>query len=249
LNCQNCRRGCECQCDNLKFGGYSVDGSFQQYVRSYIYHVTPIPDNISSPDACPILCAGVTVWKAIRDADTRVGDWAVIPGAGGGLGHLGIQYCVAKGLRVIAVDAADKKDACLKLGATTFIPFNTKDLVAEIIKETDGRGAHLALVLPASSEAYTQACKYVRSNGCVMAVGLVPEDNAELPVNRIIIGAVRFQGSLTGNRQDAIEALELAAIGKVKATIEVRPMSQINQIVEDLEAGKITGRVVMDVSK
>ena len=88
---------------NAKLSGFTVDGTFSQYVVSWVTHVTPIPDQLSSAEAASILCAGITVYRAIKYSNTKIGDWIVLPGAGGGLGHLAVQYAVAMGLRVVAI--------------------------------------------------------------------------------------------------------------------------------------------------
>jgi len=251
LNCEMCRKGYESLCFNSKFGGLGYEGTFQQYVKSYLNSVTPIPDKVTSEEACPVLCAGVTVYRAIREAETRVRDWIVIPGAGGGLGHLAIQYATAKGLRVLAVDAAEKRKICLELGAEKFIDFKESgdDLVKHIIEATDGRGPHCALIAAASPKAYAQAVMYVRPSGYVMAVGLSGDGMAQLPINRFVVAGLKMVGGLTGNRQDVIEALELVAAGKVKVIHEVRPMSEVNGVIEDMRKGAILGRVVLDIAK
>ncbi|KAJ7505728.1 mannitol-1-phosphate dehydrogenase [Mycena galericulata] len=162
LNCEQCRKGREQNCLNAKLSGYTVDGTFQQYVVSYVNHVTPIPEGFDSNAAASILCAGVTVYRAIKYSQTSPGDWIVLPGAGGGLGHLAIQYAKVAGLQVIAVDTgADKKKLCLELGADKWIDFKeSKDIVKEIQAITDGFGAHSAVVTAASpqKEYYKTAC-------------------------------------------------------------------------------------------
>jgi propanol-preferring alcohol dehydrogenase len=157
--------------------GFNVDGTFQQFVVSYVNHVTPIPEGYDSFEAASILCAGVTVYRAIKNSQTQMGNWIVLPGAGGGLGHLAIQYARARGLRVIAIDTGDeKKELCLRLGAEKWIDFReSKDLVKDIRDITDGLGAHAAIVTAANGAAYQQAVDYLRSGGTLMAVGLPGE--------------------------------------------------------------------------
>lgn len=90
-------------CPNQQLSGFTTDGTFQQYVVSWVSHVTPIPEGLDSFEAASILCAGVTVYRALKYSKTHIGDWVAIPGAGGGLGHLAVQYATAMGLRVLAV--------------------------------------------------------------------------------------------------------------------------------------------------
>jgi alcohol dehydrogenase, propanol-preferring len=161
-------------CAQAKLSGFSVDGTFQQYVVSYVNHVTPIPAGLDSSAAASILCAGVTTYRAIKYSGAQQGDWIVLPGAGGGLGHLAVQYARARGLRVVAIDTgAEKKALCEKLGAEKWIDFKeTKDLVQAIKDATDGLGPHVAVVTAATGVAYQQAVDYLRPGGTLMAVGL-----------------------------------------------------------------------------
>lgn len=166
LNCEVCREGQEATCGHSQTSGYSVDGSFQQYAVSYTRHLTPIPEGLPLEVAAPseslfehfsanaeltslpfspkVLCAGVTVWKAIKQSNTKPGDYILIAGAGGGLGHLAVQvgwlllarptlrlplflqYAAAMSLRVIAVDSGEeKKKLCASYGAEIFLDFST----------------------------------------------------------------------------------------------------------------------------
>jgi len=251
LNCESCRKGREQNCPDAKLSGFTVDGTFAQYVVSYLQHVTPIPDGIDSFDAASILCAGVTVYRAIKNSDTNIGDWIVLPGAGGGLGHLAVQYASQMGLRVVAVDSgAEKKELCLQLGAEKWIDFHeSKDLVKDIKDACDGLGAHCALVTAATGTGYQQAIDYLREGGTLMAVGLPGEATLEASIFFTVFKSLNIKGSYVGNRQDAIEALDIAARGKVKCHYVVRGLSDLKDIYEGLEKGTVAGRVVLDISK
>lgn len=147
-------------CKSAQCSGYTVDGSFQQYAVSYTSQLTPIPDGLPLDDAAPILCAGVTVYKAIKEANVKAGEWLVIPGAGGGLGHLAVQYANGMGLRVIAIDTgSEKEQLCRKLGAEKWIDFKKeKDIVKAVQAAVpDGLGPHAAVVAAAGGAAYEQA--------------------------------------------------------------------------------------------
>jgi alcohol dehydrogenase, propanol-preferring len=146
-----------------------------------VNHVTPVPDGLDSAAAASLMCAGVTVYRALKNSGAQHGDWLVLPGAGGGLGHLALQYARARGIRVIAIDTGDAKRAlCEKLGAEKWIDFKeTTDLVSVIQQVTGGLGAHLALVAATTAEAYQQAVDYLRPGGTLIAIGL-PGNNAKL---------------------------------------------------------------------
>ncbi|KAG6815554.1 hypothetical protein H0H87_000606, partial [Tephrocybe sp. NHM501043] len=233
LNCEQCRKGREQNCVDAKLSGYTVDGTFSEYVVSFVRHVTLIPKNLDSNAAASILCAGVTVFRALKYSQTTEGDWVVLPGAGGGLGHLAIQYAKDMGLRVIAIDSgAEKKKLCQDLGADVWIDFKTsKDIVSDVKKATDGLGAHSAIVTTASSSGYTQAVDYLRCGGTLMAVGLPGKANLEasifFTVFKHAVQSISILGSYVGNRQDAIEAIEIAARGAVKCHYAVKTIDDL----------------------
>ncbi|KAG6865643.1 hypothetical protein C0991_000813 [Blastosporella zonata] len=251
LNCEQCRKGREQNCVEAKLSGYTVDGTFSEYVVSFVRHVTPIPKGLDSNAAASILCAGVTVFRALKYSQTTEGDWVVLPGAGGGLGHLAIQYAKDMGLRVIAIDSgAEKKKLCHDLGADVWIDFKTsQDVVADVKKATDGLGAHSAIVTTASSTGYTQAVDYLRCGGTLMVVGLPGKANLEASIFFTVFKSISILGSYVGNRQDAIEAIDIAARGRVKCHFELRKIDDLQKIYEDMTKGAISGRVVVNFSK
>ncbi|EJD02297.1 mannitol-1-phosphate dehydrogenase [Fomitiporia mediterranea MF3/22] len=248
LDCEFCRKGAEMNCVNAQLSGYTVDGTFSQYVVSFVHHVTPIPKNLDSAGAASILCAGVTVYKALKNSNTKVGDYVVIPGAGGGLGHLAVQYARAMGLRVIAIDTGEDKEKLVKkLGAESWIDFKqSKDLVADVKAASGGLGPHASIVVASHVSAYTQAVDYLRPTGTLVVVGL---PNAPLGANVFwtVFKSITIVGSYVGNRQDAIESLEIAAAGHVKVYYELKDIKDLKDVYESMEQGKVAGRVVLKV--
>ncbi|OCH86803.1 GroES-like protein [Obba rivulosa] len=251
LDCEPCRKGLEQSCEKAKCSGFTVDGTFSEYVVSYVSHVTPIPPELSSDEAASILCAGLTVYRAIKYSNTHIGDWIVLPGAGGGLGHLGVQYATAMGLRVVAIDTgAEKKELCLKLGAEKWIDFReTKNLVQDIKDATGGKGAHAAVITAANGEAYAQAIDYLRPGGTLVVVGLPAHAKLSADIFFTVIKSINIVGSYVGNRQDAREALDIAARGKVKCFFAKKPLSALPEVYEGLEQGTIVGRVVLSMKE
>ena len=247
LNCESCKKGLEQNCPQAKLSGFTVNGTFSEYVVSYVNHVSKIPESLPSDEAASILCAGVTTYRAIKYSETQVGDWIALPGAGGGLGHLAIQYAKAKGLRVLAIDTgADKKALCEKLGVDAWIDFKeSKDIVADVQKATDGLGPHSALVTSASSSGYQQAVDYLRPGGTLMAVGLPGSAKLEASIFFTVLKSVKIIGSYVGNRRDADEALAIAANGHIKVSFLKKGLSDLKSVYDDLDAGKVAGRVVL----
>ncbi|KAG2139546.1 chaperonin 10-like protein [Suillus cothurnatus] len=251
LNCEQCRNGREQNCPKARLSGFTVDGTFAQYTVSYVHHVTPIPPNLDSNAAASILCAGVTVYRALKYSRAKIGEWVVLPGAGGGLGHLAVQYAVAMGFRVVAIDTGlEKKNLCLELGAEKWIDFReAKDIVQAVREACDGEGAHCAVVTTASGSGYTQAVDYLRAGGTLMAVGLPGEAKLEASIFFTVFKSINIIGSYVGNRQDAVEALEIASRGKAVVRYECKGLSELTEVYDALKEGKVAGRIILEMSK
>ncbi|GAA5919331.1 hypothetical protein JCM21900_005559 [Sporobolomyces salmonicolor] len=250
LNCELCRTGYESSCPQLQLHGFTVDGSFQQYAVSFARHVTPIPEGLPLSLASPILCGGLTVYKAIKNCRTKPGDMIVISGAGGGLGHLAVQYATAIGLQVVAIDTGDdKKKLCASYGADKFVDFmEHKDpaaLIDAVKKVCDGLGPHAAVIAAAGAAAYEQALQYLRPSGTLVAVGLPHDAYIKANVFWTVLRNLHIVGSHVGNRQDAIEALDFAARGKVAPRIEIAPLSKLPEVYDRMDKGLLPGRVVL----
>ncbi len=242
--CEFCLSGWETLCPEQKNSGYSVNGSFAQYALGQADYLGRIPKDLSFVDAAPILCAGVTTYKGLKETGTRAGEWVVISGAGG-LGHVAIQYAKAMGLHVAAVDLGPEKIALAKkLGAELAIDAKTQDPPTEIQKQIGG--AHGVLVTAVSTVAFKQAIGMLRRGGTCVLNGLPP---GEFPVSifDIVLNGYTIRGSIVGTRLDLEEALSFAAEGKVKAIIETQPLESINDVFQRLKTGKVNGRVVLGI--
>lgn len=240
--CEHCRTGWETLCEEQQNGGYSVDGSFGQYMLVDERFAARIPDGVDPVEIAPILCAGVTVYKGLKVTDTRPGQWVVISGVGG-LGHVAVQYAVAMGLRVVAVDIADDKLAlATRLGAEVVVNASTTDPV-EAVQEATG-GAHGVLVTAVHPSAFGQAIGMTRRGGTIVFNGLPPGD-FPAPIFDIVLKGLTVRGSIVGTRQDMVEAIDFYARGQVKPTWQARRLEEINDILEEMRGGQIEGRVVI----
>ncbi|KAG7086269.1 hypothetical protein E1B28_002235 [Marasmius oreades] len=250
LRCDLCRRGKESSCPFQRSHGFTDHGTFAEYCVSYTDYVTPIPESLESAAATPILCAGVTVYKALKETKAIIGEWVAISGAGGGLGHLAVQYAVAMGFRVIAIDSGlSKKELCHKLGAEKWVDFmESKDVVKEVQEATGGLGSHAAVIAVGNATPFNQALLYLRPSGTLVCVG-VPAAGAMLnvPLNMLVPKCLNIVGTSTGNRQDMAEALNIVASGKVRCHHEVKPLDEVNNVMEDMHQAKLTGRVVLKI--
>ncbi|KAF9262435.1 NAD(P)-binding protein [Marasmius fiardii PR-910] len=252
LKCEFCQTGWETGCTlaATRIHGLIMHGTFQEYAVSYTDYVTPIPEGLDVAEATPLLCAGLTVYRALKQTKTRAGQWVAIPGAGGGLGHLAVQFAVHQGLKVIAIDTgAEKKALCMKLGAEQWIDFKeTEDLVNDIVQAAGGEGPHAAVIATGHPRPFNDALQYLRKTGTLVAVG-VPGGGAELNVPiRLLIGKLlNIVGTLVGTQQDMEEVLKLAAAGKIRCKVDIRKLEDVNQVMDDLLAGNVQGRVVMKI--
>ena len=244
MRCEYCETGWETLCAHQHNTGYSCDGGFAEYVIASAPFVGRLPKDVDFHAIAPILCAGVTTYKGLKETEARPGEWVAISGIGG-LGHVAIQYAKAMGLHVVALDIAEDKLALARAtGADIAIDARSPDAVAEVLKATGG-GAHGVLVTAVSPPAFSQALKVVRRKGTVSLVGLPPGD-FPTPIFDVVLKRVTVRGSIVGTRRDLDEALAFAAEGKVKAEIRKAPLSAINTIFADLKAGRIEGRMVLD---
>lgn len=247
LKCEYCCRGFEVRCASASMHGFTVDGSFAEYAVAWADYVTPIPDSVHSAAVTPFLCAGVTVYRGLKLIDHQPGDWIAIPGAGGGLGHLAVQYAKHMGFRVIAIDSGEeKRDLCLSLGAEKWFDFRESgsNLVDDVIAAADGKGPHAALITAASAVSFTQASFYLRPGGILVGVG-VPPGTFDIPFGVLIGKQLKIFGSALGSPQDTIEAIDYAVQGKVKCQYSVRPLEDLDSILTDLQRGDVAGRVVI----
>ena len=241
--CEYCITGWETLCENQNDSGYSVDGSFAEYAIGHADYVGRLPDNVDYKSIAPILCAGVTTYKGLKETETRPGEWVAISGIGG-LGHVAVQYAKAMGLKVVALDVGAEKLALAEdLGADATVNARDNDAVEQVMQLTGG-GAHGMLVTAVSPPAFSQALRLVRRKGTISMVGLPPGE-FPTPIFDVVLKRITLRGSIVGSRKDLAEALAFAADGKVKAHIHEKRLEDINSVFDDLENGKVDGRIVI----
>ena len=244
-HCEYCLTGWETLCPAQQNTGYSVPGSYAEYVLADPNYVGHLPDALSFQEAAPLLCAGVTVYKGLKETEVRPGQWVVISGVGG-LGHLAVQYAKAMGMRVAAVDvAADKLALAQALGAELVVNAEQEDPVA-VIQQKLG-GAHGVLVTAVSRPAFAQGVAMLRRRGTLALVGL-PPGSFELDIFDVVLTRKTVRGSIVGTRQDLTESLAFAATDQVKVHYQCERLENINQVLAALQAGTVPGRVVLDLA-
>ncbi|KAI1194878.1 dehydrogenase-like protein [Nemania serpens] len=252
MSCSFCRTTDEPLCAAAALSGYTVDGSFQQYAIGKAAHVARIPKDCDLEAIAPVLCAGLTVYKGLKESGARPGEFVAIVGAGGGLGSMALQYARAMGLHTIAIDGgAEKEKMCKELGASAYVDFTTSKSIVEDVKKAtpEGLGPHAVLLLAVSEKPFQQASDYVRSHGTIVCVGLPANAYLKAPVFDTVIRMINIKGSYVGNRQDTVEAIDFFRRGLIKAPYKVVGLSQLQEVFDLMEAGQIAGRYVVDTSK
>ncbi|ANW01412.1 alcohol dehydrogenase AdhP [Bradyrhizobium icense] len=245
MRCEYCETGWETLCEHQHNTGYSVNGGFAEYVVASAAFAARLPAGADFAAIAPILCAGVTTYKGLKETDTRPGEWVVISGIGG-LGHVAVQYAKAMGLKVVALDIAeDKLKLARAAGADHAVNAMSADAVDSVLRDTGG-GAHGVLVTAVSTAAFAQALKMVRRKGTVSLVGLPPGE-FPTPIFDVVLKRITVRGSIVGTRRDLDEAIAFAAEGKVHSEITRAPLADINAIFDRMKSGKIDGRMVLDM--
>jgi alcohol dehydrogenase, propanol-preferring len=239
--CEFCREGNENLCVRQRITGVTVDGGYAEYAKAPASHVVKIPATLSSEQAAPLLCAGVTVHRALKQASLRAGERLAVFGVGG-LGHLAVQMGRASGAEIIAIDVSDHKlELAKSLGASRTLNAAT----AEVVKELRGSGGvHVALVTSAAKSAYDMAFSCVRPTGTLLVVGL-PAKDISFPPILMAAGEIKIKASAVGTREDLREILALGATGKVHCEVATRPLDEIQNILGQLTRGEIAGRVAL----
>ena len=201
-----------------------------------------------------MLCAGITTYAALRKSNVKSGQWVVVSGAGGGLGHIAIQLA-AKGMamRVIGIDVSAKKNLIMDCGAEHFIDLAANDdtsIAEEVLKITGGLGASGIIVCTASNKAYAQSLDFLRFNGTVVCVGMPegePQPIAKSYPQSLVFKQANITAVAVGSRRDAIECLDFAARGIVKTHYQVKKMEDLTEVFRQMKEETLIGRVVLDL--
>ena len=244
--CEYCTTGRETLCRTVKNAGYSVDGGMAEQCIVTADYAVKVPEGLDPAQASSITCAGVTTYKAIKEAKVEPGQWVVLYGAGG-LGNLAVQYAKKVfNAHVIAVDINNDKLALAKeVGADIVINGLEVEDVPGLIKEKTNCGAHSAVVTAVSKVAFNQAVESVRAGGRIVAVGL-PSEMMDLSIVKTVLDGIQVIGSLVGTRKDLEEAFQFGAEGLVVPVIQKRPVEDAIAVFDEMAAGTIQGRMVLD---
>ncbi|AXI66813.1 MULTISPECIES: alcohol dehydrogenase AdhP [Streptococcus] len=244
--CEYCTTGRETLCRTVKNAGYSVDGGMAEQCIVTADYAVKVPEGLDPAQASSITCAGVTCYKAIKEAHLEPGQWIAIYGAGG-LGNLAVQYAKKVfNAHVIAVDINnDKLELAKEVGADVTINGLEVEDVPGYIKEITGGGVHSTVVTAVSKVAFNQAIDSVRAGGYVVAVGL-PSEYMDLSIVKTVLDGIKVVGSLVGTRKDLEEAFHFGAMGLVVPVVQKRPVEDAEAVFDEMAAGTIQGRMVLD---
>jgi propanol-preferring alcohol dehydrogenase len=224
--------------------GYTMDGGYAEYTLAYASHAVKVPDGVSSFDAAPLTCAGVTTYKALKVARPQPAETAMIVGVGG-LGHLALQYAKVFGTTTVAVDVEDEKLALAsELGADHVVDARG-DQAGELAALG---GVDIAVVTVPSPQAMRAAHAALNPNGRLVLVGLPADNRLELPVFETVLKGIQVIGSLVGTRNDLTECFALHAQGRTRVVAESRRLEDVNACFAEVLSGKVPARLVFDLT-
>ena len=241
FECEPCRSGDFINCRNEKITALSFDGGYQEYLVAPAEAVAPMPDDLPAAEAAPLLCAGITVFNALRNSGARAGDLVAIQGIGG-LGHLGIQYARQMGFRTVAIGrGADKQPLATKLGAHEYIDTNASAPGAALKKLG---GAKIALATAPDSKSISALVDGLVANGTLLVIGAGAESLTVTPL-QLIGGRSMIKGWASGTGKDSEDTLRFSSLTGVRPMIEKYPLEKAAAAYEQMSSGRARFRVVL----
>ena len=232
--CRYCNTGRETLCEQQLNTGYGIDGSFAEYAVGYARHVVRVPDAVTSADAAPLTCAGVTTYKAVKVSGATSSSLVAVFGAGG-LGHLAVQYARITGASVVAVDTNPARlQTALEVGAEHIVNPLEEDPIAAI-----GRlgGADAAIATAATPSAFEKAFGSLARGGTLVCVGLPAENHLKIPIFETVLGGLDLRGSIVGTRHDLEEVFELHRRGLTRVEHAERALDDVNVAIDQVLDG------------
>ena len=243
--CEFCRNGDLVNCRIQEYTGIHHDGGYAEVMLAKASGLMRIPKDLSSVDAAPLLCAGLTTFSALQNAPAKSGDLVAVLGIGG-LGHLGVQYARQMGFEVAAIArGADKADLAKKLGAHHYIDSGSSDAATAL--QALG-GAQIVLVTASSGKVVSETFKGLRPNGVSIVLGVGPEPDRGHQPWTLFLEAAELEGALTGNPATGDETLRFSALAGIAAMIETAPLEKAAEAYARMMAGKARFRMVLTMS-
>ena len=244
-NCDLCNQGVETLCVNIRLTGFHVPGCFAEYTVVNKDFAVPLPKSVTSENLAPILCAGVTVYRGLKQTSLKSGQWLSIWGIGG-LGHVAVQFAKALGLKVIAIDIDNKKlEMASKLCADVMLNSREKDAIKEIKHICNGTNG--ALVTAPDMEAFQQAYEALKPNGVFTPLGIC-RGEFRTSIMDIMSRQITIKGSSVGTRNDMKECLEFATSHGIRPEVKIYDFDAVNNILDELRSNNINGRGVLRIN-
>jgi alcohol dehydrogenase, propanol-preferring len=239
--CERCRRGDMVNCQNPVIPGISVDGGYAEVMIAEARGIASIPDELTSVEAAPLLCAGITTYNALRNAALRGGDLVAVQGIGG-LGHLGIQFARHMGFRTVAIGRGrDKEELAKQLGAHIYVDSAVDD-PAGLLQRMGGARAILATA--PSGDAIGPLVSALAARGKLIVVA-VPQDEIRLNAFPLVFGERSICGTLTGTPIDSEDALAFSVLANIRPMVETAPLEQAADAYGRMMEGKARFRMVL----
>ena len=241
FHCEPCRRGDFAMCVNRKVTGVDFDGGYAEYLVVPAAAVAAIPENLAAEQAGPFMCAGVTVYNALRHSRARSGELVAVHGIGG-LGHLGVQYARRMGFVTVAIGRGqDKEPLAKELGAHHYIDAGVADAAAELQKLG---GARVILSTAPNAQAISGLVGGLAVDGNLL-VPAAPAEPLSLSVMPLIMGRRSVSGWYSGTARDSQDTMEFSVVSGVRAMIERYPLDRVAEAYEQMHSGKARFRVVL----
>jgi propanol-preferring alcohol dehydrogenase len=243
--CEYCRDGDLVNCKNQSYTGVQQDGGYAESMIAKTSGLMSVPDDLSSVDAAPLLCAGLTTFSALRNSPARAGDLVAILGVGG-LGHLGVQYARRMGFEVVGIDrgAGDRAELAKKLGAHHYVDSSVSDIAKSL--QALG-GATVVLATASGGKAVAAAVNGLRRGGVVISLGATDEP-IELSAFALLFQSLAVEGALTGTPAAGDASLRFSTITDVTAMVETMPLERAAEAYARMMAGQARFRMVLTMS-
>lgn len=240
-HCSRCRRGDFITCTTGQIPGISYDGGYAQYMIAPFEALASIPPELSSEDAAPLLCAGITTFNSLRHSGAQAGDTVAVLGIGG-LGHLGVQFAAKMGFRTVAVArGADKGPLAKKLGAETYIDSTVQDVAQELTKLG---GARVILATVTDAKSMSAAVNGLSVDGKLLVIGAAAEP-IEFSAISLILARRSIAGWPSGTAADSEDTLKFSVASEIRPMIETFPLERAPEAFERMMSGKARFRVVL----
>jgi D-arabinose 1-dehydrogenase-like Zn-dependent alcohol dehydrogenase len=241
FTCTPCRRGDFAMCVNRKVTGLDFDGGYAEYVIAPSAALAAIPEDLPAEEAGPLMCAGVTVFNALRNSGARGGDVVAVQGIGG-LGHLGVQYARRLGFKTVAIGRGEETERLARqLGAHDYIDSGAGDAAAALQKLG---GARVILATAPNAAAISSLVDGLSVNGKLLVAG-APTEALTVSPFALIMGRRSVAGWYSGTARDSQDTLEFSVLSDVHPMIEKYPLGKVAEAYEQMRSGKARFRVVL----